>query len=47
LEWYLALLRSVLGIDREVVLQLNIEKLRERYMDGYSDQASADRVDVA
>ena len=47
LEWYLALLRSVTGIDREVVLQMNIEKLRERYKDGYSDEASAKRVDVA
>ena len=47
LEWYLSLLRSVLGIDREVVLQMNIDKLRERYTDGYSDEASAKRVDVA
>ena len=47
LEFYLALLRDALDIDREVVLQMNIEKLRERYAGGYSDQASADRVDVA
>ena len=47
LEFYIGLLRSVLQIDRDVVLQMNIEKLRQRYLDGYSDQASADRVDVA
>jgi len=46
LEWYLTLLRSVLGIDREVVLQMNIEKLRQRYKDGYSDEASVKRADV-
>ena len=45
LEWYLSLLRTTTGIDREVVLQMNVEKLRKRYPDGYSDQAAADRAD--
>ncbi|GAH18462.1 unnamed protein product [marine sediment metagenome] len=46
LEFYLALLRDALDIDREIVLEMNIDKLRERYPDGYSDQASRERRDV-
>jgi len=47
LEFYLTLLRDTLGLDRDVILQMNINKLRERYGDGYSDAASAARVDVS
>ena len=32
--------------DHEEVLLLNIVKLRQRYKEGYSDDASAARVDV-
>jgi NTP pyrophosphatase (non-canonical NTP hydrolase) len=46
LEFYLTLLRSACDIDREVVLEMNIMKLRDRYPDGYSDVASMNRVDV-
>jgi len=46
LEFYLSLLRRTYDLDREVILQLNITKLRARYSDGYSDAASLARVDV-
>jgi len=46
LEFYLSMLRSQLHIDRQVVLQMNIEKLRKRYPNGYSDQAALRREDL-
>ena len=45
LEFYLAMLRSACGIDREVVLQMNINKLRKRFPSGYDNQAAQDRAD--
>jgi NTP pyrophosphatase (non-canonical NTP hydrolase) len=46
LEFYLQLLRTSLGIDRQEVLQVNLDKLATRYPAGYSDQAAAARVDL-
>lgn len=34
--WYLATTAEALGYDLETILQMNIDKLRERYSDGFS-----------
>jgi NTP pyrophosphatase (non-canonical NTP hydrolase) len=44
--WYLAGLCSVLDVDISTVMEQNIEKLRIRYPDGFSAEASRRRVDV-
>ena len=46
LEFFMEGLRQSLGLDREMILQNNIEKLSRRYpQGGYSDQAAQDRLD--
>lgn len=46
IEFYLEGLRQGLGIDRETVLQANIDKLSKRYAGlNYSDAAAQARVD--
>jgi NTP pyrophosphatase (non-canonical NTP hydrolase) len=42
--WYVAGLCTKLGINLEDVMQQNIDKLLERYPDGYSSEASINRV---
>lgn len=37
--WYIAALASKLGIDVELIMQTNIEKLKARYPNGYSSEA--------
>jgi NTP pyrophosphatase (non-canonical NTP hydrolase) len=44
--WYVAALCTKLGFSMEDIMQANIDKLRERYPDGYSADASKARVDV-
>lgn len=44
--WYLAALCTKADLSLEDVMQANIEKLRIRYPDGYSSEASQKRVDV-
>lgn len=44
--WYVAALCSNYGLSMSGVMDANIEKLRERYPDGYSDLASQARIDV-
>ena len=44
--WYLAGLCSTLGLDLGEVMIANIEKLRQRYPDGFSSADSLRRVDV-
>ena len=44
--WYLTALCTKLGVDLEDVMALNIDKLKARYPDGYSSEASKKRVDV-
>jgi NTP pyrophosphatase (non-canonical NTP hydrolase) len=41
--WCLATLASCVGVRLGEVAATNVEKLRRRYPDGYSDQASRDR----
>lgn len=44
--WYVAALCTKLGFSMEDVMQANIDKLRERYPEGYSSADSMNRVDV-
>lgn len=43
--WYIAALANVLGFDLEDVAEANVEKLRKRYPNGFSTEASLARVD--
>jgi NTP pyrophosphatase (non-canonical NTP hydrolase) len=43
--WYCALACSALGVDMESVAQSNIQKLKNRYPDKYSDQHATTRLD--
>lgn len=45
LEFYMEGLRQGLALSREECLEANIEKLRVRYGNTYSDQAAQDRAD--
>ncbi len=45
--WYLAALCTKLGFDLGEVMQENIDKLQQRYPDGYSSADSKARVDTA
>lgn len=42
--WYVAALCSKLGFDLGEVMEANVEKLKARYPDGYSAEASRNRV---
>ena len=44
--FYLAGLATLLEVDLETVARVNIEKLEKRYSNGFSTQASIERVDV-
>lgn len=41
--WYLAITANALGYDLETVLQMNVDKLRKRYPDGFSADRSQHR----
>lgn len=43
--WYLALLCTAIDISLEEVLIANIEKLRNRYPEGFSERASINRTE--
>lgn len=43
--WYLAETAHALGVSLDDVCQLNIDKLRQRYPDGFSSAASLARTD--
>ena len=43
--WYVAEACTVLGLDLEDVAARNIEKLRARYPDGFSEERSRNRTD--
>ena len=44
--WYLAFLAETYGFTLEEVATMNIEKLRKRFPEGFSTEASIERVDV-
>jgi len=41
--WYIAVLSDTLGIDLELVADKNINKLRERYPEGFDEEKSVKR----
>lgn len=41
--WYLAISADAIGYDLETVLQMNIDKLRKRYPDGFDVKHSINR----
>lgn len=41
--WYLAVTADALGYTLEEILQMNVEKLRARYPDGFDSERSAHR----
>lgn len=43
--WYLAVAAYALNYDLDTVFRMNIEKLRKRYPDGFSEKRSRDRKD--
>lgn len=45
--WYIARACTALDVDLSDVLEANIEKLKARYPNGFSSEASKARVDVA
>lgn len=45
-NWYLELFMISLNTNTEEVQRLNVEKLRKRYPEGFSTQASIERKDV-
>ena len=45
LLWYIALACDSMGISMQTVAQANIDKLRRRYPDAYSDDLASARLD--
>lgn len=45
-RWYFELLCHCAGVDMQEIEERNILKLRKRYPEGFSTQASIDRKDV-
>lgn len=43
--WYLAMAAYAIGYDLDDILAMNIEKLKKRYPDGFSSEASINRTD--
>jgi NTP pyrophosphatase (non-canonical NTP hydrolase) len=43
--WCLAAVATAIGVTLDDVASANVEKLRRRYPDGYSDEASRARID--
>jgi len=44
--WYIAITAEGLGVDLETVMQLNVDKLRKRYPEGFDPDKSINRKDV-
>jgi len=42
--WYVALLCTAIGVDLASVMEKNIKKLKTRYPEGFSEEASINRV---
>lgn len=43
--WYIALICNAFGFDLDHVMQINIEKLKARYPDGFNVDKSANRAE--
>lgn len=43
IAWYIAFTASALEYDLEAILQMNVDKLRKRYPDGFSEERSLHR----
>lgn len=43
IAWYLAVSADAIGYDLESILQMNVDKLRARYPDGFSMEQSLHR----
>ena len=41
--WYLAVTAEAIGYDLNVILQMNVKKLRDRYPDGFDEERSKHR----
>lgn len=41
--WYVAETATAIGYDLDIIMHMNIEKLKERYPDGFSYERSANR----
>ena len=41
--WYLAISARALGYDLETILQMNVDKLKKRYPDGFDSERSKHR----
>lgn len=44
--WYIVIMAEGLGVDLETVMQLNVDKLRNRYPEGFDPDKSINRKDV-
>lgn len=44
--WYVAAVATEYGLHMDDIAELNIQKLMKRYPEGYSRQASIERLDV-
>ncbi len=44
--WYVAGMATAIGASLDEIAQRNVDKLRKRYPDGFSAEASARRADV-
>ena len=44
--WYLALLAETIGVELEEVAKVNIDKLKERYPDGFESERSINRTTI-
>lgn len=42
--WYIAISADALGYDLETILQMNVDKLKARYPDGFETERSLHRV---
>lgn len=45
IAWYLAIGAHAIGYDLETILQMNVDKLKARYPDGFSADRSLHRAD--
>lgn len=43
--WYVCLLAKALNSDLETIAQMNVDKLKKRYPDGFSSERSINRVE--